>query len=63
MLSKPSGSSATVLTPSPKSPVTNRGRKLLIASNIHALGFGVFREHIFIVDAESIQQIKEVVFK
>lgn len=38
--------------PSPKSPVANFGRKTLIASNIHSLGFGTFREQVLIDDAE-----------
>ena len=53
MLSNFNGSSATVLTPSPKSPVANRERKSVIAFSIHSLGFGTFREQVLMDDAEN----------
>lgn len=56
MLSNPNGSSATVFTPSPKSPVANLCRSPLIVFNIHSLGFGVFREHVVMVEAKIIHR-------
>lgn len=50
ILSKPNGSSGTVFT-SPKSPVANRCRNPLITVRIHSLGFGAFREQVFIAEA------------
>lgn len=62
MLSSANGSNGIVLTPSPKSPETNCCRMPLIASRIHSLGFGVFREHVFIVDAKKIRNQINILF-
>lgn len=51
ILSNANGSSATVLTPSPKSPVAKRGRILLISFKIHCSGFGRLREQVDIDEA------------
>lgn len=56
MMSSASGSSGTVLTPSPRLPVARFGRNLLISSRIHFSGAGKFREHVFIDDAACVTQ-------
>lgn len=59
MLSKKSGSSGTVLKPSPRSPTVNPSRNLLISSRMHFSGFGKLREHVVIDDAESTRQARK----
>lgn len=58
MLSNASGSSGTVWTPSPKLPVANDGRNLLISSKMHFSGAGRLREHVLIIDAVCVTQKK-----